>query len=165
MIWLKKKNDPISERRRELQAQIERLEQQIQQLNAQLERPRPRFRSTALAGAAASGRVSPPRPAEQIFEAVDQQRLQATPEAIAEAHFNELGVRKYDLVAAWRKLKTLFRGSTPSNPQFVALLAAGQVQGLRHLRYEKRIARRRFIVLTIALLIVLWGVLVNYLRQ
>jgi hypothetical protein len=36
-------------------------------------------------------------------------------------------------------------------------LAAGNIQGLRPLRYEKRVARNRFVALTMVLVIVLFG--------
>ena len=38
-------------------------------------------------------------------------------------------------------------------------LAAGSIQGLRPLRYEKRVARNRFIFLVVVLVLVLWGIL------
>ncbi|MCX6905133.1 MAG: hypothetical protein NTW03_16970, partial [Verrucomicrobia bacterium] len=66
MGWLKKKKDPMSERARSLQAEIQRLESQIQDLSrpadrpqgvtagtiakspVQADKPQPRLRSTAL---------------------------------------------------------------------------------------------------------------------
>jgi hypothetical protein len=47
----------------------------------------------------------------------------------------------------------------------VNLLAAGSVQGLRPLRYEKRVARRRFILLVIALTLVLLGIVSVFVRN
>ena len=41
------------------------------------------------------------------------------------------------------------RGSPAVNPKLVSYLAAGSIKGLRPLRYEKRIARNRFIFLTV----------------
>jgi hypothetical protein len=40
----------------------------------------------------------------------------------------------------------------------VHYLSAGSVQGLRPLRYEKRVARNRTVFLIIILLAMLWGV-------
>lgn len=44
------------------------------------------------------------------------------------------------------------------------MLAAGSVQGLRTLRYERRVARNRFIALFVILLLILWGLTYSYLR-
>ena len=78
-------------------------------------------------------------------------------------HFNELGVRKYDLPALLRRLRHHLRGPTTNNPRLVNYLAAGGVHGLRPLRYEKRVARNRFITLAVVLFLILLGVLVVYL--
>ena len=63
----------------------------------------------------------------------------AAPQATRE-HYNELGVRKYDLVATWQRVKNIFKTPPASNPKLVNYLAAGSIQGLRPLRYEKRVA-------------------------
>jgi len=95
---------------------------------------------------------------EPIFEE-DQDRLQAQPETSTSAHYNELGVRKYDLTSAWQRLKNQFRGPVTSNPKLVHYLSAGSIQGLRPLRYEKRVARNRVIVLAAFLALALWGII------
>ena len=74
-------------------------------------------------------------------------------------HYNELGVRKYDLLALLRRFRGHFRGPSTTNPKLVSYLAAGGIQGLRPLRYEKRVARNRFIALALFLLLALWGIL------
>jgi hypothetical protein len=58
-----------------------------------------------------------------------------------------------------------FRGPTTSNPRLVNYLAAGGVQGLRPLRYEKRVARNRVIVFAAILFVILLGTLLVYLKQ
>ena len=73
--------------------------------------------------------------------------------------FNDLGVRKYDLPGFLGRLRQHFRRPTTSNPRLVTYLAAGGVQGLRPLHYEKRVARNRFIVLVVVLFLVLLGVI------
>src|SRR5207253_6919250 len=103
---------------------------------------------------------------EPIFEEVDQDRLQARSEAAATPqHFNELGVRKYDLPALLRRLRNQFRGPSTTNPRLVTYLAAGGVQGLRPLRYEKRVARNRFIFFSGGLFLLLLGIILIYLRS
>ncbi|HTD65857.1 MAG TPA: hypothetical protein VK846_04915, partial [Candidatus Limnocylindria bacterium] len=85
--------------------------------------------------------------------------LQSPEGPVPREHYNELGVRKYDLAATWGRLKNLFKTPPASNPKLVNYLAAGSIQGLRPLRYEKRVARNRFIFLIVVLLLVLWGII------
>jgi hypothetical protein len=80
-------------------------------------------------------------------------------------HFNELGIRKYDLVGAWRRLRNHFHGPPATNPRLVNYLAAGSIQGLRPMRYERRVARNRVIALTLILLVVLWGIIAVFWRR
>jgi hypothetical protein len=162
----KKKSDPISDRSRALNEQIAALESEIKKLDAQLQRapaPTPRLRSTAIPHGATIARAHepPPPPSPQVHEPVFEEikPLPDTEETAAPEQFNELGVRKYDLPALFNRLRNHFRRPTTSNPRLVTYLAAGGVQGLRPLRYEKRVARNRLIVLTIVLLIVLLGIL------
>jgi cell division protein FtsB len=174
MGWPKKKKDPISERARALQAEIDKLEAQIKKLSAQPEEPHPRLRSTARphsqtptpsAPPPSSATAVPHAPGEQIFETLDHKRLQAAPEETTKALYNELGVRKYDLPGAWQRLMQQFRGNTPQHQAFVKLLAAGNIHGLRPLRYEKRVARRRFLILVVVLFAVIWGLLAWVLKH
>ena len=171
MGWLKKKNDPLTERARSLSAEISALEAQIKRLDTQLQREpsHPRLRSTAIphgatvAHAAESAAAAPqpaPTPREPIFENVDQARLKARAEAASTPeHYNELGVRKYDFPALLRRLRDSFHKPTTMNPRLVSYLAAGGIQGLRPLRKEKRVARNRFLALVIVLFAVLFGIL------
>jgi len=41
----------------------------------------------------------------------------------------------------------------------ISYLAAGSIQGLRPLRYEKRVARNRVFALTLVFLFVVWGLI------
>jgi hypothetical protein len=174
MAWFRKKSDPISDRARALNQQISRLESEIQQLDARLQRDQsqPRLRSTAVPHNGTFSRgPSEPAPAssrlphEPIFEEVGHDLLEGgsepggTPE-----HYNELGVRKYDLPALLRRLRGHFRGPSTTNPKLVSYLAAGGIQGLRPLRYEKRVARNRFIFFVIILFLALLGTLMVFLK-
>ena len=160
MGWFNKKQDPISQRAKDLNSQIKKLEAQIQDLSVRAAHPEV---STDLNRASAESKraigsahpTEDPARRDPVFEAVNQHRLQdLTPRP---AQFNDLGVKKYDLPAAWRRLSEQMRGPSSKNPKLVDLLAAGAIQGMRPLRYEKRIARRRFVVFFILLLLVLWG--------
>ena len=171
MAWFNKNPDPLSDRASALNSEIAALEAEIKRLDTQAQRGanHPRLRSTAVPhGATVShtGSVPEPRPApapaprEPIFEQVDQHRLTTHPEAVnTPDHYNELGVRKYDLPALLRRIAAFFRGPGPANPRLVSYLAAGGVQGLRPLRKEKRVARNRVIALSLFLLLMLLGVI------
>jgi hypothetical protein len=164
MAFAKKKVDLISDRSRALNEQIAALESEIQKLDTQLQRaPTPKFRSTAIpygatvARAHESAPLPPPQVQEPVFEKVNPLRDPA--ETATPDQFNELGIRKYDLPALFNRIRNHFRRPTTSNPRLVAYLAAGGVHGLRPMRYEKRVARNRFIFFAAGLLLVLLCIL------
>ena len=171
MVFAKKKAktvDPISDRARALNSQIAALESEIKRLDTQLQHaPGPRLRSTAIPHGATIDRTHeppPPPPAQEpVFEEVKP--VPASDETDAPDQFNELGVRKYDLPALLQRLRRRFSRPVASNPRLVTYLAAGGVRGLRPLRYEKRVARRRFIAFTIFLFVMLLGTILVYLRN
>jgi hypothetical protein len=176
MPWLKKKADPISERARVLTAEIALLETEIQKLDSQLQNgsAQPRLRSTALPSTVnrptetgPALELSPVRPPEApIFEEVAPNRLEARAEQpTTPEQYNALGVRKYDLPALFKRIQNHFRGPSTTNPKLVSYLAAGGIQGLRPLRYEKRVARNRFIVFVVFLFLALLGVLTIFFRH
>ncbi len=156
----RKKRDPITERARALTEQIEALEEQIKHLAAEADSPHPKFRSSAVPRGSAPHAASITREAAPVehFEPLDHTPLQSPQATVTREHYNDLGVRKYDLGAAWRRLKDQFKTPPPSNPKLVNYLAAGSIKGLRPLRYEKRVARNRFVFLVVVLLLVLWGI-------
>lgn len=163
MAWFNKKNDPITDKARSLNDEIARLEAEIAKLDGQLQRKasEPRLRPAAMPGGHASHAPAArgPEP-EPIFEEVDVSKLTAQGEDPSNrSHYNELGVRKYDLPALFSRIRNHFRGPAASNPKLVSYLAAGGIQGLRPLRYEKRVARNRFIVLVIVLFLTLLGLI------
>jgi hypothetical protein len=173
MASSKKKADPISDRARTLNDQIAALESEIQKLDTQIQRaPSPKLRSTAIPhGETVSHNSEKPVPApkpvshEPVFEEINSKSISARAEAESPDHYNDLGVRKYDLPALWARLKNNFRGPTSANPRLVSYLAAGSVGGLRPMRYEKRVARNRFIALVIVLFFILVGVISLFVRN
>ena len=169
MGLFKKKADPISDRSKALNAQIASLEAEIKKLGNVLEEsaaPEQGQSNGAPKSEPARTERKPARSREPIFEPVDNGRLASpadhehTPE-----HYNDLGVRKYDLATAWQRLRNHFRGPPASNPKLVTYLAAGSIKGLRPLRYEKRVARNRFIALFLVLLCLLWGIIAVFVRS
>jgi hypothetical protein len=184
MALFKKKIDPISDRARALSDEIASLEAQIRKLDTQLQQDwqppagheNPRLRSTALPHGATVHRVpefaapavptAAPAIEEPIFEEVDLNRLKARGEPeVSPDHFNELGVRKYDLPALLHRLRGQFRSPSTMNPKLVNYLAAGGIQGLRPMRYEKRVARNRFIALVVFLFVILLGIILVFVNQ
>jgi hypothetical protein len=178
MNWLKKKPDPISDRARALNSEIAALESQIKKLDSKLHRDQshPRVRSTALphgdrlahtpTTVTATATPPPATSREPIFEDLEHRDLKSpgelpnTPE-----HYNELGVRKYDVTALATRVKQLFRGPTTMNPRLVSYLAAGGIQGLQPLRREKRVARNRLIALAVFLCLILIGIIYMFSRN
>ncbi|HEY1663345.1 MAG TPA: hypothetical protein VGI03_13080 [Verrucomicrobiae bacterium] len=163
------KGDPISERARALNDQIATLEAQIKKLDGQLHTSsRPKLRSTAIPhGVTIPRKAEEPPPkktaSDPVFEEIKP--VPARVEAEIPEMFNESGVRKYDLPAFWSRLRSLFSRPPARNPRLVNYLAAGGVQGLRPLRYEKRVARNRFILFAAALFLLLLGTLLVYLHN
>ncbi|HEU6446867.1 MAG TPA: hypothetical protein VFV23_00325 [Verrucomicrobiae bacterium] len=170
MAGAKKKGkvaDPISERASALSSQIAALEAEIKKIDSQLQSTaKPKLRSTALPRGEIIPRAvekpalaPPPKKisTEPVFEEI--KTVQATDDA---GLYNELGVRKYDLPALWKRLKHFFSGPATNNPRLVNYLAAGGVHGLRPLRYEKRVARNRFIVFTAILFLILLGIILVF---
>jgi hypothetical protein len=164
-----KKADPIANRTRELTAKIADLQSRIKKLDQQreLEHRGPRLRSTCCPqGSSASRNGGEPADGEPVFEQIDSNRLKEPPEPLTTTrHFNELGAPKYNLVALVERIKAHFRGPPASNPKLINYLAAGNIQGLRPLRYEKRVARNRFIALTIVFVVVLFGIFYFLVRR
>src|SRR5436309_14272552 len=177
-----KKTDVISERAKLLNDQIAALEAEIKKLAEQQDHsqadpsclppapPRlapappqgqPRLRSTAMP----HGQTVPAAAQEPVFEELDNGRIRPGPDPAATANDNQLGVPKYDLSSTWHRVKTHFRGPVASNPKLVHYLSAGSIQGLRPLRYEKRVARNRFIVLAVFLVLALWCIIAIFISR
>lgn len=163
MGFLGRKRTPIDEHERQLQARLHDLESQIAALNAQIqqEQAQPKLRSTAQPHTAPAPHHLAGPGGEPAFEQVNHQRVTNPfqPEASALPTRDELGVRSYNPLAVLRRWWRQLRGTPASNPTLVRYLAAGNVQGLRPLRYEKRVARNRFLVLLLLLLVVIYGLL------
>ncbi len=166
MALFKKKPDPISDRARALNSEIAALEAQIRKYETRLERSAPVPTAPGASAARAhapsgfSARQPSPARREAPWEEVDHRPLTADAGLSNDiVHVNELGIQKYDLPGLLSKVRGFFRAPTTSNPKLVSYLAAGGIQGLRPLRYEKRVARNRFIVFALILLVLLIGLL------
>ena len=66
----------------------------------------------------------------------------------------------------WDRMTKHFRKpSVSTNPKMVNFLAAGSIQGLRPLRYERRVARNRFLAFTTVLMLILIGLFWTLIKQ
>jgi hypothetical protein len=101
---------------------------------------------------------------EPIFEELNQPQIKADTEPPAPAT-EDLGTRKSDLSSWWQRFLRHFHGPVTSNPKLVNYLAAGSIQGLQPLRYEKRVARNRFLFFAIVLGLALWGLIVMFSKR
>jgi hypothetical protein len=161
-----KKSDPLSEHARALTAEIAALESQIRELGTRVDAPSgpPQERGRIPAGRQPRQRA--PVPPAPEFEAVSEARLTAGESAVEDRQrYNELGARKFDLPDAWRRLRQKPRKGSPDNARLINYLAAGSIQGLRPLRYEKRVARNRVLVLALILALMLVGIISVFLRH
>lgn len=180
MALFSKKPDPIAERERMLSEQLAAVEAEIKKLSQlQIEaaqaapapvvappppstpasKAQPRLRSTALPHGQTNSNASAdpvPNPGEPVFEEIPPNPFKGFMSAPS-ADPEELGTRRTDFPALWDRIKNHIRGPSTSNPKLVSYLAAGSIQGLRPLRYEKRVARNRFIVLAAILALLLLG--------
>lgn len=165
MRWFRAKSDPIAASQRALDARIASLQNQIRELNNKLAQqptaPAPGTDSRARADVhRAAWRADPG------FEPIPSKPIPPSEIPNRQAgYFNELGVRKYDLMAVLRRWIAQWRGTPAANPKLVNYLAAGSIHGLRPLRYERRIARRRFLAGCVFLLAVFWWLIYTYLRS
>jgi hypothetical protein len=160
MAVFRKKTDPLSDRSRALNAQIADLEAKIKKLSQNLEKRKteqPLLRSSAYPS---GQRVEHPPAAatpDLVFEETDHSSLEAQAEETPSGN-GQLQVRKHHVGSWLEKFQHRFRKPPPVNPKLISYLAAGSFQGLPPLRYEKRVARNRVLLLFVVFLILLLGI-------
>lgn len=173
MGFFKKQADPILKREQVLDSEIAALEAQIKDLNSRIskEQHQPKTRSTAFPSGHENS-ISQQMPEESIplndpiFEPVDQRSVKSLSEPNGNATIQSgLNIEKGAFERICRRFAGLFRSTPTRNPKLVSYLAAGSIKGLRPLRYEKRIARNRFIALSFILVLLLWGIYSAFVRQ
>ena len=153
----KKPVDPLTARERELEAELKRLKSQVARLAREEPTPAPAPRESPPPSSAV------PRPYSRSVASGMTPPKESAPSGPVPV--NELGSRKYDLLAAWRRIVNQVRGPTANNPRMARMLAAGSIHGLRPLRYERRVARNRFVALFVILVLILWGLGYTYMRN
>lgn len=170
MGLFQKKNDPIKDREKNLASEIRQLETQIQQLRGVLEEAahEPRVRQTAYPSHSTHPKpvaaTEPGNPQhDPVFEPVDQQRLQSAATNPFKDRHDPHELRREGSTPFWQKVARYFRGPTSSNPKLVSYLAAGNIQGLQPLRYERRVARNRLLLWIAIIIVVIVGILKSFL--
>ena len=165
MAFFGRKKNPLRDRENNLNAEIAGLEDQIRHLKTALGQT-----GGGESGPAEQGAGKPPgtlrRPApEPVFEKVDQAALQDTHASNPfSSRADNRSIHEEGTVSFWEKLNRFFRGPKSSNPKLVSYLAAGNIHGLRPLRYEKRIHRNRTLLWVGILLVALVGLLKMLIR-
>ena len=140
-----RRKDPLKSRDRALKARLADLESQIEQLD-QAGAPSPETHA-AVHELKPGGEPLPPRPNHPLSE-------------------QPLGTAESQNETLWRWFSRRFRKPpVSSNPRMVNFLAAGSIQGLRPLRYERRVARNRFLAFSALLVLVLIGLFWTLLQQ
>jgi cell division septum initiation protein DivIVA len=155
MGWFTRKPDPMTARARELTREIAELETQIDHLNDAAQSSDRHQIQTVL-------EATPALPPDPVFRpGVDLPgTLPAEAARDCPGLFNDQGLRKFDLAGWWRRVKqrTPLPAPTPSE-NIVTFIASGKNHGYTSLRKERRVARNRFIILTLVLLAMLWSIL------
>jgi len=143
--WFSKPKDPMTARQERLEREIAQLQRRIADLSTQPLPPvRPSVRPPSPTPAQSSRPVPTPAP-----------RPSSGIPAVAE---HGAPHTRYNLAEALARLKARFGGRPRPPSGLVNLMAAGSVHGLQPLRYERKIARRRFILSLSFLLLVLYGI-------
>ncbi|MDP6795543.1 MAG: hypothetical protein QF721_00145 [Verrucomicrobiota bacterium] len=138
-------NDPLASRAKRLKARLADVESRIEELGQTKDQPA--VPPAALHELKPGDEPLPPRPSHPLSE-------------------RPLGTAEPENESVWQWLSSRFRKPpVSSNPRMVNFLAAGSIQGLRPLRYERRVARNRFLAFSVLLVLVLIGLFWTLLQQ
>ncbi len=173
MGLFRKKADPLAQRAHSLNRRIAELEAEISRLSRNLPAhpsagsgSTPSTDSTPTPASAPVAPVAPPPPPptahEPVFERMPPRRVEPRDAAPVGQEAVELGLKRPAWSQAWQRLKARFVDPPPANQKLVNYLAAGGIQGLRPLRFERRIARNRIIFVCVVLGLLLWALLVMF---
>ncbi|MFM8421469.1 MAG: hypothetical protein ACKOEQ_15250 [Verrucomicrobiota bacterium] len=171
MAFFRRRKDPLEAHAQELAGKIKRLERELREAG----------QAPAVGKARPSGPMDVPAPAAARSPSLDRPHVARTrgpadqvprmpapavprpgssrpaPDSAQDPLLSPMGARKFDLPAAWRR----WVGRLASGPAETAASSryrtSNSIHGLRPLRYEKRVARNRFIGLFVLLVLVLTG--------
>lgn len=146
MGWFTKPKDPIEARQAELDREIAEIQKKIADLSTRPLPPPTRSIPSVPRGTAVEPAPLRPVPAPR------------PPGGDIVSDAPQIPPGRFNLVEAWHRFVERFAGRSRSASGLVTLMAAGSVHGLRPLRYERKIARRRFLLSLGLLLMVLYGI-------
>lgn len=172
MAFFRRRKDPLEARAQELAGKIKRLERELREagrpaIAASTPRPAGAASRSGLAGSPVSpAENGPPSRTRAPGEPLPRIPGPATPrsgagraagEAAPDPLLSPVGARKFDLPAAWRRWIGRFTSHSMETASAARYRTSNSIHGLRPLRYEKRVARNRFIGLFVLLVLVLTG--------
>ena len=144
-MGLFRRNDPLASRAKRLKARLADVESRIEEL-----------------GQAKDQSAAPPAPVHDLKPG-DEPLPPRPSHPLSE---KPLGTAEPENESVWQWFNSRFRKPpVSSNPRMVNFLAAGSIQGLRPLRYERRVARNRFLAFSVLLVLVLIGLFWTLLQR
>lgn len=159
MSLFRKKQDPLAQRATSLNRRIAELEAEIHRLNRTLtvgsDKP-------ATGGRRTENRPAAPAAEEPVMERMPVRPVEGRGTETPGKEAVDLGLKRPVWSQWWRRWKARWVDPPPSNAKLVNYLAAGSIQGLRPLRYERRVARNRIVVVCVILGLSLWGLLIVF---
>jgi hypothetical protein len=165
MPLFRRRHDPLEARSRELADKVKRLEREVRDV-ARIQPGSSPPRSVAAPDVPSGGDIPRPSPVPRGRVAPDRlapsgpaavPRVVGGPAPGPDPLVSPVGARKFDLPAAWRRWAARFDTRGGASPAASRYMTSNSIHGLRPLRYEKRVARNRFIGLFILLVLVLTG--------
>lgn len=176
MGWFKhRKPDPVGERGKQLSAEIKQLESQIAALQNRMQGgteqthppgatpPSPQGKPANPFKANAPSNPPDSRP-ELVLEPVDLKSLQAVDQPGRPPFRPGKQIHAEGRVSFLHKVARFFRGPTSDNPQLIRYMAAGNIHGLKPLRYERRVQRNRLVLWVVILAVILIGLFKMFYR-
>ena len=142
MGLFQRNKDPLKKRAKSVQNKLKQLNAQIQDLDE-----------------------NPARGTSELQRL--KQNSQSLPRRPSTMETNQpLGTKVQRSENLWdRMIKNFRKPPVSTNPKMVNFLAAGSIQGLRPLRYERRVARNRFLAFTFVLVLILIGLFWTLIKQ
>ncbi len=147
--------NPLAFRARELGSEIEQIKKQISRLQDASESANPALIRTTI-NTSIQILDDPILRAKEELKNGDGTMLKPDSPDL----YNDQRMRKFDLHGWWQRTKGYEPLPEPSqNEKLVTYLATGRNHGYTALRKETRVARNRFILLTLVLIAILWSIL------
>lgn len=159
-ILRKKTNDPINERLKQLNAEIASLDAQIRELKEKATKPATQPEPGSHDAGVFQKQYDSIPFVDNKKKIIAREEPQTTPD-----HYNEFGVKKFDLLARLNQLSTNQQSKTCDEKKILAQrLIASNLDGMPILRRERRIRRNRLILYSCIIAIFLYMLLALILK-